>query len=181
VPALERRWAAAGPILLLATKTRKEPTPHGQQEGSRETTGSNPAAKSSVTVGGLVAAAAITLGAAAGELWVVYRAATTLDLGGLEDWLPLLAVVAGLALLVLYGCRTLLETLRAGTTKPPPPPPSDFAAFARAIADALSKRQVDEETVSGALEEATKYPEVGPYLRTSPGDEYLPPRRAAIF
>ncbi|HWM62657.1 MAG TPA: hypothetical protein VNP96_01555 [Solirubrobacterales bacterium] len=136
---------AAAPLILEATKVR--------DDGSRETY---------FSLGGLVAASVVTLAAAAGELWVVYRSGTHLDLGGFEDLLVIFLVL-GLLLLAAYAVTAIPRTIRLGTTKPvePPKPPgeeSDAIKAARIIAEELRKAQVDVETttVERAVKEAAE-------------------------
>ncbi|MDX6671364.1 MAG: hypothetical protein QOI91_1727 [Solirubrobacteraceae bacterium] len=87
------------------------------------------------TVGGVLAAVAVALAGAAGQLWVVFEAAREFDLGGLQkNLLPV--VILALALLALYGFRSLGTLLHQGTTKPPPVD-SDTIVAASMIAKAL--------------------------------------------
>jgi hypothetical protein len=92
--AIAAAFIAAGPIILLSTKS-----------------------KGFVTVGGLLLASAFTLTGAFGELWIVYRSGSHLDLGGWQDHLVIALVVAS-GLLLLYAVRSILETLEVGTTPP---------------------------------------------------------------
>lgn len=88
--AIAAAFAAAGPILLAATKK-----------------------KGMVTVGGLLAASALTLTGAAAQIYTVYASARLLDLGGWQDKVYILAIIAA-ALLTAYAVRTLHEVLGQG-------------------------------------------------------------------
>jgi hypothetical protein len=70
------------------------------------------------TVYGLALAAVLTVSAAGGEVWVVYRSGAKLDLGGWQDYIVYFAIAA-LVLLGLYGFISLVSTVKDGTTQPP--------------------------------------------------------------
>jgi hypothetical protein len=131
-------------------------------------------------VGGLLAAAVVTLAGAFGELWVVYQGGEKLDLGGLDDyvWVPAL-LAAGL--LFVYGFRTLVATLKHGINPPKPktPAPSETIEAAKLIVEALKAYpDIDEEKVDAAVKAVTDgYPPFG----TSPGDDYPRPERSAML
>ena len=153
-------FVGAGPIVLLATKTK---------DGDF------------VSVGGLLAACAVTLAGAYGELWVVFRSGQTLDLDGWEGKIGVVALAAAV-LLTVYAIRSTRATLDVGSTPPPPPttpPPSDTIVAARMIVEALKAQpNVDEVAITKAVEAvAAEYPPSG----TSPGDDYPPPRRSALM
>jgi hypothetical protein len=124
-------------------------------------------------VGGFLVASAITLGGAAGELWVVDRSGQKLDLGGWEDRILILAV-AGFVLLALYAIRTIPATIRHGTTKPPATRPDDTKAATESIIAALQEHgHIGATKLSDALEEVTtRFPEIAPPAR---------PRRSALL
>ena len=109
--------AGAGAIALSATKSR---------EGF-------------FTVGGLLVAAATTLAGALGQIWVTYRSAEHLELGGWQHRIIVLAIVAA-ALLFLYASRTLPATIRQGLTKPIAPAPPSSAELAAAATIAVAAR-----------------------------------------
>jgi len=127
-------FIAAGPILTLATKSKKQ-----------------------FTTGGLLAAAAVTLAGAAGELVVVTATASKLDLGGWEKGAWALGLL-GFALLLVYSYRTIRQTTDEGSTPPAPDEDSDTIKAAQLVAAAISARPKDsvsvpatsiEETVAG--------------------------------
>jgi hypothetical protein len=150
-------FIAAGPIVLLATKSK---------------TGDF------FTVGGLFAASAVTLTGAFGELWILYRSGQKLDLGGWEDRVVILASVAAV-LLAIYAFRTLLAVLKHGLKKPPPGPVSDTIVAAKMIIEALkAPESIDTDKVEEAVDGvAQEYPSIG----TSPGDDQPRPRRSALL
>jgi uncharacterized membrane protein len=85
---------------------------------------------------GVLLGSALALGAAGGQLVVVYESAKDLDLGGHEDDLtPFL--IAGLALLVFYGFMSVLSVLIQGHKKPedrdPAEAPVSETIFAAAV------------------------------------------------
>jgi uncharacterized membrane protein len=128
---------AAGPLILEVTKVR--------DAGSRE---------AYFSLGGLVAASVVTLAAAFGELWVVYRSGSHLDLDGFEDLLVIFAVLGGL-LLAAYAVMTIPRTIRLGTTKPAETE-SEMMKAAKMIADHLNESDrvdVAPATVRNALNE----------------------------
>lgn len=144
-------FISAGPIIVLATKSK---------------------VGDHFTVGGVLAASAVTLGGAFGELYVLYESGAQLDLNGWEDRIAYAAFAAGL-LLAFYALRALLGTLRQGVKKPPPKPPSDTIAAARMVVEAFKARPdtnaAELDAALAALE--ADYPSIG----TSTGDdEYHP-------
>lgn len=131
-----------------------------------------------VTVGGLFAASALTLTGAAGEIYTVYASARLLDLGGWEDRIYILAIIAA-ALLAVYAVRTLHEVLEQGTTPPPSVAPSDAIVAAKMVVAALqAKADIAEERVTAALELIA---ETYPQINAEPNYSYVPPRRAALL
>jgi uncharacterized membrane protein len=90
------------------------------------------------SVFGLLAAAAITLAAAAGQLWIGYQTARKLELDDAGTWF-LLVLVPGLLLLAVYALRSLRRLLREGA-KPPPPPKSETEALIATLAPAPTTR-----------------------------------------
>jgi hypothetical protein len=107
-------FIAAGPILLLSTKSKDD----------------------CVTVWGFLAASALTLTGAGGEIYVLWRSGADLDLNGWEDWTVILFVGA-VVLLVAYALRTTSATIRLGTTEPDGQD-SDAVAAAKMIVAALN-------------------------------------------
>ena len=108
-----------------------------------------------MTVGGLLAASAVTLTGAYGEIWVLYRSGRRLDLGSWENRVVVLAVLAAI-LLTFYSYRTLLATLRHGTT-PHRLPPSDAIRAARMIVAALQAHgDIDADELDRAIARTTK-------------------------
>lgn len=139
---------AAGPIVLLATKSYKP-------------TGTPPVRGNSYTVFGLLLGSAVVLASAFGQLWVVRATGGNMDLGGLEDWLWVPFGAAALLLLV-YACRTLLDLLARGAAPPPTPPPEPTVMdAAELIAKALrAKKDIDTAKVNEALQAVEqKFPE----------------------
>jgi hypothetical protein len=146
--AVAAAFVAAGPIVLLATKSYKP-------------TGTPPVRGNSYTAFGLLLGSTLVLTSAFGQLWVVRATAGDFDLGGLEDWLWIPFGAAALLLLV-YACRTLLDLLTRGSETPPtaPPEPTVMDA-AELIAKALrAKKDVDTAKVNDALRAVEeKFPE----------------------
>jgi hypothetical protein len=145
---------AAGPIILLSTKSKND----------------------FVTLGGFLLGAAVTLSGAAGELWVVYRSGRRLDLGGLEHDIVGLAV-AGFVVLGLYAIRTIPATIRHGTTEPDAPPLSDTLVAARLIVKAL-KAQKDVDTT---MLERELGPDGEEFPAPLPGAAAPQPKRSALL
>jgi hypothetical protein len=87
-----------------------------------------------VPVGGLMVAAAVTVGGALGELWVLWESARHLDLGGHEDAVAYSTAIPAAALLFWYLVSSLLGLLTSGTT-PPPPAQVTRDAVASALAE----------------------------------------------
>jgi len=148
---------AAGTIFPLALKT-----PDGK----------------SFTVRGVLLGASVTLGGAAGQLWVTTWTGIELDLGSVARPLLLVSFVLALALLIAYARTALVATLNHGVT-PPKEEPSDAIAAAQLIVKALSAMDnVNESAVNEALQGVR---ERYPGYDTSPGDEPFPRRRAATL
>ena len=93
-------FIGAGPIVLLSAKSKG----------------------GYFTVVGLLGASAIVLAGAVGELYVVARSATQLDLGGLEGSLPWALFAAAMGLLALYAVTSIPATIGAGFATPEAPP-----------------------------------------------------------
>jgi hypothetical protein len=151
--AIALAFVAAGPLVLLATKSFKS-------------TGTPPSRGNYFTVIGLLLAGAIILTSALGQLWVARATGGNLDLGGLEDWLwaPFGAAVL---LLLLYVWRSLLDLLERGVADPLPPTPTAMDA-AKLIVEALpAKKDIDKAEVEEIIEQANLDFPPGP---TSPGD-----------
>jgi hypothetical protein len=66
------------------------------------------------TVPGLYAAAAVTMAGALGETFVIYDSSKRFEMGGVEDWVWIPALVLA-ALLVIYGARSVVQTVSVGT------------------------------------------------------------------
>jgi hypothetical protein len=131
--AVAAAFVAAGPLILLSSKTKDD----------------------FLTVGGLLAASAVTLAGGFGEIWVLFRAGERLDLGG---WQDAAVVMAGLATLLLawYAIRSIPAVIRTGQEEPPTPPPSDTLMAAKMIVEAIKAAQgVDTAHVDTALEAAS--------------------------
>ena len=108
---------AAGPIVLLATKSKSVRKSNWAARGVNGRESATTRSGNCFTLGGFVFAAIVTLTGAAGEIWVVYRSAQKLDLGGWQHKIVYLAVL-GFALLALYAIRTVPATIKQGTTQP---------------------------------------------------------------
>ena len=117
----------AAPVLLLATKTK---------------------VGGYFTAGGLLAASAITVAAAAGEIYVVWRSSTHLDLGGAEDLTWILALAIGI-LLGVYAVRSILAELDQGI--PAPRRHLRTHVRAKAAVQALADEGVQTDDVETAL------------------------------
>lgn len=104
------------------------------------------------TVGGLVVAGATVVGAAIGELLVVWDTGTQLTLGDVEDWLWI-GVILILALLACYSVRNLRATIRAGLTAPKPAMPAS-AVVAAALVSGARRGTRDVETLLAAIDAA---------------------------
>jgi hypothetical protein len=154
--AIAAAFIAAGPIVLLTTKSRRGDF---------------------VTPGGFLLASAITLSGAAGELWVVYRSGEKLDLGGWQHRIVILAL-AGFVLLALYAIRTVPATIKQGTTEPPAAPPSDTIKAANLIVAAIKAQGgIGEDQFAEALQAVDdRYPAV-----TAPSTAQPLPRRTALL
>jgi hypothetical protein len=127
--AVAAAFIAAGPLVLHALKTG---------DGDH------------FTVFGLLAASAVTLAGAVGELWIMFRTGEKLEVDGLEDkiWVPLGLAAA---LLILYAFRTLRATLERGITEPDDPPDSDTIKAAKMIVRALLQREGVEAEAADVL------------------------------
>jgi hypothetical protein len=145
-----------GVVILLAAKTQWL-----KEDG---------ALAESFTAGGLVAATAVTVGGASGQLWIGWKTGAELDLGGAQDWLWV-CFILGAAGLCWYTFATLRATLWSGTMPPPPPKPSELAQLLALLEEALTEKDdVSNDAIPTILESVvTSYPSVG----TSPGDEPL--------
>jgi len=122
------------------------------------------------TVGGVLLGSTLALGAAGGQLVVVYESAKDLDLGGQEDNLGWL-LIAALVLLGVYGFLSLLGVLIQGRAKPPDHDPaiapvSDNVFAAALLAAAMRPTSpVTRTEVQGQLEAlATPEPTGAPPL-----------------
>ena len=122
------------------------------------------------TVAGVLVGSALALGAAAGQLGVVYEAASTFEMGGVEDDL-LIPLVAALVLLAVYGVSSVLGVLVQGSTEvededPAKAPVSEtlFAAAVIAVSakgdHVVTRDEVDK--VLKDLAEEKQTPAAGP-------------------
>lgn len=135
--ALALVFTGAGPIVMASTRSKQGKF---------------------FTVGGLLFAAAVTLAGASGELWVVWRSGAKLDLGGWQNHIWILAVLAGILLLV-YAYRSLPATIETGLEAPPEPPPSDAIVGASMIVAALSSTDQEVTTLrQNALRRGCYFP-----------------------
>jgi hypothetical protein len=109
----------------------------------------------SVTVAGFLAACAVTLAGAYGELWTVYASAHRMSLGGLQDNL-IYPTLAAMVLLGLYAVRSVITVIQQGH-KAPAKVSSDTILAARTVVMALQgKADIDKEHVETALKELTE-------------------------
>lgn len=138
--------AGAGALAALASRRKSD-------DGTRDL----------FTPYGLLIAGALTLAAAGGELWVVWKSGKNLDMGGVEDDLYVAALIAG-ALLAVYGILSLKATLRVGKTAPPdapapPDPPADAIVGAMLLLEAIKLEGVDPSVIDTF---AGRYPTIVP-------------------
>lgn len=133
------------------------------------------------TVGGVLLGSTVALGAAGGQLVVVYEAAKDFELGGREDDLtPFL--IAALIVLVAYGFLSLLGVLIQGHTKPtsrdPATDPVSEAVFAAAVLAAAARPNspVQREEVQSVLRALKPPPRPKPTRRAEGAKEAEPPQ-----
>jgi uncharacterized membrane protein len=113
-----------------------------------------------VTVAGLLAACAITLTGAYGELWTVYDSAHRMSLGGLENNL-LIPTLAAMVLLAIYAVRSIDTVIRQGQTKPAKVTSDTILAALMVVKALRAKNDVDETLVDQGLDElATQQPQL---------------------
>jgi hypothetical protein len=174
---------AAGPIVLLATKS--QPARKSKRAARRVNARGSATTRSGdcITLGGFVFAAVVTLTGAAGEIWVVYRSAQKLDLGGWQHKIVYLAVL-GFALLALYAIRTIPATIIHGTTAPDAVR-SDTLKAADLIVAALKAHgrvlKAHSSASNAELEEAMRsFPEEVPALEPIPGAARPRPKSALL-
>ena len=127
------------------------------------------------TVGGLHAAMTVTVAGALGQLWIGWKSAQALELGGVEDW-----ITAGfwfaVALLAWYTLATSRATLTAGTTAPKPKP-SELAQLIALVKEALKKNtKVPVEVIPFVVEDVR-----GVLPAAVPATAGSPRRRAAML
>jgi hypothetical protein len=154
-----------GPIVLLAAR-RKRPKKPGERV---------------FTVLGLLAAFAVTTGAAFGQLWIGWKAGAELDLDGVEDAVFPSFLVA-VALLAWYTVTTLRATIEAGRTEPPPPS-SELKEINETLRNALlDEAAVPNPAIPGILDRINDtYPTTSDWpLTTSPSVDLPRRRRAAM-
>jgi hypothetical protein len=142
---------AMGPLVLGATKSRDNKFN---------------------TVGGLLAASAVTLMGAFGELWVLLRSGEELSLGGWEHRIVIVAILAAL-LLLAYSVRSVIATIDEGLHHPPTPPESDTIQAAKLVAAALAAHDDDIKPLSEARSKLDTYIEQREQTRR--------PRRSALL
>lgn len=161
-------FVAAGPVVLNAIRGRKKVDPAAVDESAAADKKKYP------LVGGLLAATAVTLTGAFGELFIMWRTAMGLDMAGWEDraWIP---AVAAAILLAVYGFTSTVETIEVGTAEPPAATPSDVIKAATMIAVALREEEPSDFEVE-VTQMAARYPGI----LTSPGDERRA-RRSAVL
>jgi uncharacterized membrane protein len=111
--AVAASFIAAGTLIVLASKTKEE----------------------HLSVGGLLAASAVTLAGGFGEVWVLFRAGERLDLAGWQDAAGGIAAAAAL-LLTWYAVRSIPAVITNGK-KEPTPEPSDALTAAKMIVEAI--------------------------------------------
>lgn len=132
----------------------------------------------SFTVIGILLGAGVTLAGAAGQLWVVAWTGYELGLGDVGTVLLFVAAGLGVVLLMAYGRTALKATLNQGIV-PPKVQPSEAMAAASLIAEVLrAKEDVDTDLADDAF---VRLSELYPAFGTSPGDDPLPRRRAAML
>jgi hypothetical protein len=153
--AIAAAFIAAAGILVISFKTR---------------------ADNRFTAGGVLAAAAVALAGAAGQLWVVYESARDFELGGLQDHL-LPVVLVALALLVFYAYRSLLSVLVQGAPKAP----TTESETARAASRMLTALKPEDEGEAGQVDELILRVEQEGLAPAGPPDAaYGAPRRSAL-
>jgi hypothetical protein len=152
--AIATAFISAGPLVLGATKS-------SDSEFN--------------TAGGLLAASAVTLTGAFGEIWILWRTGQALSLGGWENRIVIVAIAAA-ALLGIYAFRSLLATLNQGIKKPPPPAPSETIAAAKLIVEALEDR--DAPKVRSAERVLAKHLRV---IAAGAGQEHRRARKSALL
>jgi hypothetical protein len=129
-----------------------------------------------VTPAALLTGAALSVGAAGGELAVITLGASHLNLGGLQDWLWL-GLVGGGLILLLYTFRTMIGSL----TPKPHTPRNNGARPTR------QPSNISDDAFQKMHEIAEALPEIYPPQAIADAyDEYLPylpevNRRSAVF
>jgi hypothetical protein len=97
-----------------AARKRPEPEPESQASDAPRTR--------FTSVYGLLLAAVVTLTATIGQLGVLVSTAANLELGPVDELMPIIGVLA-LALLVVYAYRSLIVALTVGKSLPDPDAP----------------------------------------------------------
>lgn len=133
--AIALSFVAAGPVILVAFKKFKIVKKEDGKAVSVKR-------KDAFTVDGLLLGAAVVLASGYGQLWVVMETGMELDLGGLEDWLWIPALV-GVALLSVYSWRSVKDLLERGTEESEKPDEVEIKA-AQKIADAIEGKKKTE-------------------------------------
>ncbi len=144
--AVAASFIAGGSLIVLASKTKDE----------------------HLSLGGLLAAAAVTLAGGFGEIWVLFRAGDRLDLGGWQDASAVLAAAAAL-LLAWYAIRSIIALICNGK-EPAKPPPAQTRIAATMLVDAAKQAPgVDGQQVDAALKAAEqRHPELAAASYESP-------------
>ncbi|MDA0179457.1 hypothetical protein OJ997_04050 [Solirubrobacter phytolaccae] len=112
------------------------------------------------TLFGLLAAAAVTLAGAGGELAIITRSARELTLGGWEGRIETIAYALAV-LLVLYSLRSLKEAIDQGLTEAAPVKLSGEIVAAAVIVAATSDKPIDARELLAAIRAVRDKPEVG--------------------
>ncbi|MGI8685756.1 MAG: hypothetical protein ACR2MO_11840 [Acidimicrobiales bacterium] len=149
-------FIGAGPIVLLSTQTK----------GGK-----------SISAGGLLLAAAVTLTGALGQIAVIAVSGSRLDLGGMERYVAIPAAAATV-LLLLYAYRTLRDVLDQGVAVPPTPELSDTIKAATMIVAALTAAARDSVDETVVRQQIAAFDIDLSTLTTSPGDSV---RRTALL
>ncbi len=93
-----------------------------------------------ITIVGLFLAAAVSISAALGALWVMGRTAQDLDVPWLSANAKYIAIAA-IVLVLIYAWVSLYGTVISGLTKPDDPPESDTLKAATVVASAIRRTQ----------------------------------------
>lgn len=168
--AIALAFVAAGPVIALATKTFK--VVPVEEDGKPVTKDGKPVQErwDYFTVGGLLLAASVILASAFGQLWVVMATGEELELGGLQNCLPIPFGLAAI-LLFVYGWRSLKDLLERSTKKPEKEDPGEVTAAKLIVAAIEGKTGVAMQVVEK---------EIAPQQATA-GDSYVQRQRSALL